>query len=151
MLVVPNLPSVQGHPQPDPLGFRVHIIVVAQRGHERRWQRLHEQALRYIRSNQDEHAIAAVLMITVSPWDTCPAECLLHCLVQTVTDSHLIPVSPATISERLDIDRNDGSVNGRALTLHPPSPRDQSRAARSKKAYLRLRRAGQHDIHAGLG
>ena len=129
MLVEVDLTSVQCDPQPDPLQVRVRAIVPAQLIDQRGRQRFHEEALGHLRADQDEHAVAAVLVIAVSPWNTRPAECLPHRTVQSVTDGQLIPVGAMPISKSLDVDSNDGPVNGQAHTLYLPSPRENKAEA----------------------
>jgi hypothetical protein len=75
-------------------------------------------------------------MIAVSPRDTREAKCLPHRPVQAVTDSYLIPVSPMTIPEPLNINSNDGPVNGRAPILHLPSPREQGKQVLASSEFI---------------
>jgi hypothetical protein len=67
VIVVPDLPGMQRHPQADPFRTRMRLVVHAQRRHECRWQRFHQQTLGYVGRNQDEYAIAAILVIAVIP------------------------------------------------------------------------------------
>jgi hypothetical protein len=105
-----------------PLRARVRAVVQAQRADQRGRQRFYEYALGDLRAGQDENTVASVLVITIIPRDSRLAECLTHRTVQALADGYLIPVRAAPISEPLNVDRNDGSVNGHAPILHLPSP-----------------------------
>src|SRR5271165_1752189 len=138
MRIVVDLSCMQRQPQPDPLRVQMPAVMPMQRADQRGRQRLYEQALGHFRADQDEHAVAAILMIMISPLDTCLLKCFPHRPVQTVTNGHLIPVSALTSPEPLNVKGNDGPVDGQTLILHLSSRREQSRseAPAVTKAYL---------------
>ena len=105
----------------------MRLIVRAQRSHQRRRQRFHQQTLGYLGGNQDEYAITAVLATTVIPRDPSPAERLSHHAIQAIADRHLVHIGAAMISEPLDVDDDDGPVNGKPLVLHLPTRPEQGR------------------------
>jgi hypothetical protein len=103
---------MQRHPQPDALGSLV-LLVMRTQIHRQRWrQRFCQQALRYLSRNQGEQAIAAIFVKTVLPRDPGTAERVPHRTVQPSANSHLVRIGPAMIPEALDINDDNGPVNG---------------------------------------
>ena len=125
-----DLPGVQRHPQPDPLRTRMRAVVRAQRRHQRGRQRFRQQALGHLGRNQDEHAIAAILVTAVIPRDPRPAERLPHRAIQAIANRHLVRIGAALIPEPLHVNDDDGPVNGQPLVLHL-SPTARTRQKRS--------------------
>ena len=117
-----DLPGVQRHPQPDPLRARMRAVVRAQRRHQRGRQRFRQQALGHLGRNQDEHAVAAILVTAVIPRNPRAAERVPQRAIQPIADRHLIAIGAALIPEPLNVNDNDGPVNGQPLVLHLPSP-----------------------------
>ena len=119
---------MQRHPQPDPLRARMRAVVRAQRRHQRGRQRFRQQALGHLGRNQDEHAVAAVLLAAVIPRNPRPAERVPQRTIQATTDRHLVAIGAALIPEPLNVNDNDGPVNGQPLVLHRPHPPEQAEA-----------------------
>jgi hypothetical protein len=90
----------------------MRTVVRAQRGDQRGRQRFHQQALGHLGGNQDEHAIAAVLVTAVLPRDPRAAERVPHRTIQTIANRHLVRIGAALIPEPLNVNKDDGPVNG---------------------------------------
>src|SRR5690348_11815726 len=99
-------------------------IVRAQRTDHLRRQRSRQQALGHFGRDQDEHAVAAVLVTAAIPRDSRPAERFPHGTVEALTNRHLVPVSTSLIPEPLNINHDDGPVNGKPQILYPSPPRE---------------------------
>jgi hypothetical protein len=127
MFVVGDLPGVQGHSQADRLLARMLAVAISQRCRQRRGQRFGEQGFRYLGWNQDEYAVAAVLVIAAIPWDPHAVERLPHSPVESGTDLQLVPAGAAWIAEPLNVDNDDGPVNSEP-SIHLLSPLTQDKA-----------------------
>ena len=82
-----------------------------QRLRQVRGQRGDERALRDVRRDEDQYAIAAIFGLAVGPADARPGEGLPERLVHPVAHGYLMGVGPGRIAEVLDIDDQDGAVD----------------------------------------
>jgi hypothetical protein len=113
---------MQRHPQSNPFLARMRIIVYAERRNHCGRQWFHEQGLRHIGRNQDEDAVAPILVAVIRPRDSRVIKRIPHYLVQAVTNHHLVPIGAGSIPEPLDVDNDDRPVDGHPSSLHTLSP-----------------------------
>ena len=58
------------------------------------------------------------------------AERFPHRTIQAITNRHLVRIGAALVPEPLNVNDNDGPVNGQPLVLHLPSPRENKAEAK---------------------
>jgi hypothetical protein len=121
MVVVVHLASVDSHPQSDPLFGPVRRVVRAESLDKRTGQSLYEQRLGHIRRGQDEHTIATVFILTVSPRDTSRGERLMQGSIQALTHGDLVRVSPSLIAKSFDVHNKDRPMHGWSRLHHQTS------------------------------
>ncbi|SRR6478736_7250003 len=121
MGIAVNFPRVQRHPQTHPLRLAARSVVPADSGHKRGWEAGNQASLRYIRRNQDECTVAAVLDLAVFPDDPALPEGIRQRPVQSFSDRKLVQVGPGSIAEAFHVNHHDRTVNWKLLT-HSASP-----------------------------
>ena len=121
VLVVVDLARMERHPEPDPLPGGVRRVVLPERAGQLTGHGRHEHALGHLRRDQDEHAVAAALLITRVPGDTRARERLLQGTVHAVTDYEPVLVGAPLVPEALDVHDENRAVHGLPRLLHPIS------------------------------